>query len=86
MAEISVENQRLLEEIVASGRFRNPTEALDEAIRLLKNDVQQNGDQSADKLTPAEWCDWFEAWAASHPRLPHEADDSRESIYAGRGE
>jgi hypothetical protein len=28
----------------------------------------------------------FRVWAKSHRRLPHEADDSRESIYAGRGE
>lgn len=25
-------------------------------------------------------------WAASHASLPYEADDSRESIYQGRGE
>lgn len=28
----------------------------------------------------------LEAWAASHAPLPYEVDDSRESIYEGRGE
>ncbi len=28
----------------------------------------------------------WRAWAASHPPLSYVADDSRESIYAGRGE
>ena len=40
---------------------------------------------SAD-LTPDERADELLAWAASHPALPTLADDSRESIYAGRGE
>lgn len=33
-----------------------------------------------------QWIAEFRAWIASHPRLPYEADDSRESIYEGRGE
>lgn len=28
----------------------------------------------------------LESWTASHAPLPYPADDSRESIYAGRGE
>ena len=36
--------------------------------------------------TPEEWVRVFRAWAASHPELPAIADDSRESIYQGRGE
>lgn len=33
-----------------------------------------------------QWIAELRAWIASHPRLPYEADDSRESIYEGRGE
>lgn len=33
-----------------------------------------------------EWIAAFRAWAASHRTLSHIADDSRESIYEGRGE
>ena len=36
--------------------------------------------------TPQQWVADFRRWAESHRRLPIEADDSRESIYAGRGE
>ncbi|QDT71471.1 hypothetical protein [Lacipirellula limnantheis] len=37
--------------------------------------------QSAEELAYA-----FREWAASHPRTTHFVDDSRESIYEGRGE
>jgi hypothetical protein len=33
-----------------------------------------------------EWSQTLHAWAASHPRLDRVADDSRDSIYEGRGE
>jgi hypothetical protein len=39
-----------------------------------------------EKLTPEQWSAEWRAWAASHRALPGEVDDSRESIYAGRGE
>jgi len=33
-----------------------------------------------------EWSAALHAWAASHKPVSHFVDDSRESIYAGRGE
>jgi hypothetical protein len=33
-----------------------------------------------------EWAQAFRTWLDSHPRRQTLADDSRESIYAGRGE
>jgi hypothetical protein len=33
-----------------------------------------------------EWCRGLEEWATSFPPVTHFVDDSRESIYAGRGE
>ena len=44
------------------------------------------GHRQRRKLTPEEWAADLEKWAESHRRLEHEADDSRESIYSGRGE
>lgn len=38
------------------------------------------------ELTTEEWIAELKAWAASHKPLEHPADDSRESIYEGRGE
>jgi hypothetical protein len=36
--------------------------------------------------SPADWVKALREWAESHPRVEHFVDDSRESIYAGRGE
>ena len=36
------------------------------------------------RLSVEQWCARFEQWASSHRALPQVADDSRESIYAGR--
>jgi hypothetical protein len=42
--------------------------------------------KSPDRLSYEEWLKLFEDWLASHKRLDYIADDSRESIYEGRGE
>jgi hypothetical protein len=36
--------------------------------------------------SPEEWSRAFSEWAASHSAIPTHVDDSRESIYEGRGE
>lgn len=38
------------------------------------------------KISPDERARRAEAWVKLHPALDHAVDDSRESIYAGRGE
>jgi hypothetical protein len=48
--------------------------------------ARSNGKYQTDHLSPEEWCERFEAWAADHRQLLHEANDSRDAIYAGRGE
>ena len=37
-------------------------------------------------ISADEWVADIRSWAESHRHLPREADDRRESIYAGRGE
>ena len=64
---------------------------LEEAIRVVESLVSLLKDQSSltaskARLSPEEWVQNLEEWATSHPRLDRVADDSRESIYAGRGE
>lgn len=86
MADLSVENEQFIAEVLASGRFASRHDAMNEAVRLLRGELHENGQTHPNSLTAAEWCQWFETWAASHRELPHEADDSRESIYSGRGE
>ena len=41
---------------------------------------------SAATLSAKEWAVQFRAWIESHKSLATAADDSRESIYEGRGE
>jgi len=55
-------------------------EALEEK---LADDVGTKG--PAD-IAYDQWVAEFDAWVASHKPVGHFVDDSRESIYAGRGE
>jgi len=58
---------------------------LQEYLRSIAGNGSHSDKTSAD-LTYDQWSAKLRAWAASFPTLPHAADDSRESIYAGRGE
>ena len=81
---ISPENERLLNDVVASGRFKNPDEAMTEALRLLKdNGTEKNTSvQSQD-----EWRKKLEKHLSSIPKTTAKfLDDSRDTIYKGRGE
>jgi Arc/MetJ-type ribon-helix-helix transcriptional regulator len=86
MTGLSLETRRLIEGLVESGRFPSPEAVISEAIRRLRDDFDSNGRLPMEELTAEEWCERFETWAASHRPLPREADDSRDAIYAGRGE
>jgi Arc/MetJ-type ribon-helix-helix transcriptional regulator len=85
MAELSLEAEQFIDALIAAGRFQTRSDVLDEAVRLLREELPANG-REHDVQSAYEWCERFQAWAAGHGPLPHEADDSRESIYAGRGE
>ncbi len=86
MDELSADNQTFVNQVVTSGRFTTPQDAINEAVRLMRDEESRNGPLTTQLFTAHEWCDRFEKWAASHRDLPREADDSRDSIYAGRGE
>ena len=61
-----------------------------------KDEATLVGEAVEEKLAPSgaapggrtadQWEAEFKAWVASHRPVPHFVDDSRESIYAGRGE
>jgi hypothetical protein len=57
----------------------------EKTVRLLQ-EVVGKPPSASPSLTAEEWVAELRAWAASHKPLPFEADDSRDSIYAGRGE
>jgi hypothetical protein len=57
----------------------------EKTVQLLQQTVGQR--PSTNQAVSAEaWETEWRAWAASHKTLPFEADDDRDSIYAGRGE
>jgi len=56
-------------------------------LRQLVNTLRGRLGASTDRSeSPAEWAARLTAWVASHPKRAIEFDDSRESIYGGRGE
>jgi plasmid stability protein len=40
----------------------------------------------SNRMTPEQWSAEFRTWVASHRPVPGSVDDSRVTIYAGRGE
>ena len=82
-SSISPENQKLLREVVASGPFKSEDEALSEALRLLR-DKTPNG--SVETVPDEDWTKLFRNWTQKGRVGNSQLDDSRESIYEGRGE
>jgi hypothetical protein len=76
-------------ELEAKLRQRAAAEGKDPET-LVREAVEQK--LGAEQPVPAdakgfdEWQAEFNAWVASHQPIGHEVDDSRESIYRGRGE
>ena len=86
VTELPPEDRAFIDDVVASGLYTTREAAIRDAVRRLRRELETNGRDQASHLPPQEWCEQFETWAASHRALPHEAEDSRETIYAGRGE
>jgi Arc/MetJ-type ribon-helix-helix transcriptional regulator len=84
---LTSDNERFLEQAVAAGVFPTREDALNQAVQALREKAKAVPSQvSKAKLSGEEWERAFREWAASHPRTTHFVDDSRESIYEGRGE
>lgn len=58
--------------------------AIESLVSLLK--VRSDLSTPVTRLSPEEWRRRLLEWAGSHPQRTGVLDDSRESIYAGRGE
>lgn len=82
---LSSDNERFLEQAVASGVFPSREAALNQAVQSLREKMPPSKDIPS-KLSGEEWVHAFREWIASLPRTNHFVDDSRESIYEGRGE
>jgi hypothetical protein len=66
---------------------------LDEALAHWKRENEGGKDEpeaasttNTSQANPGEWVRCLQAWVDSLPVRPTRMDDSRESIYAGRGE
>lgn len=53
---------------------------------VVAESLSGSEDSTAQAQATGDFADWLDAWIALHPVLDHAIDDSRESIYAGRGE
>ncbi|NOT01290.1 MAG: hypothetical protein HOP29_11755 [Phycisphaerales bacterium] len=56
-----------------------------EAVEAITGGVN-GGTAPNGPLSPEQWSAEWHAWAAGHKSVGHVVDDSRERIYAGRGE
>jgi hypothetical protein len=76
---------RLAEHARRAGKTINDllNDMLDERECMIPQKVERT---KAGDVTGDEWARALRAWAASHPVGAVLADDSRESIYEGRGE
>lgn len=48
--------------------------------------ADEDAERGRSQGSGGDFAAWLEAWINRHPIVSHTIDDSRESIYAGRGE
>lgn len=65
---------------------KTPEEVLSQLAQQWLGNGKSAAGRPPEQLSPEEWVADLRAWAASHQPVGHFVDDSRESIYAGRGE
>jgi len=75
--------QQLKREIDVTGLPEEAIRAVQSVVSLLRGHLGTGGPAFSSR---EEWARAIKEWAESHPRIDKPADDSRESIYAGRGE
>ena len=61
-------------------------DAIHELRSLVDALRSREGDQKTNQRDPEEWSAALHKWAASHPVREIVIDDSRDTIYGGRGE
>jgi predicted transcriptional regulator len=79
--QLSPETESKLHELASQSG-----QTLEKYLERLAEEAAARGTGRPAERSAEEWIAEFRAWAASHPSSGPIADDSRESIYAGRGE
>ncbi len=82
---LSQESETRLREFAAA-HGRDVASVVADAIEEKLGTSEDLEGKDKPPMTADEWIAELREWAASHQRLNYVADDSRESIYAGRGE
>ena len=81
---VSKDVEDKIEAAVRSGRYASADEMI---AKLVHEDALRPPPPAEEPpLSREEWLRVFHEWINSHPARPIEIDDSRETIYAGRGE
>lgn len=81
--ELPDDIQQIANKAVADGEYTSVAEFIAAAVRAIAN--TSLGDRDENAIIDDEWERRFRDWAASHSAIEHVVDDSRESIYEGRG-
>lgn len=71
------------ETIDVKGLSTDSVRIVESLVNLLRS---KENEKSPNRRDPEAWSKELRRWAASHVKRAIEIDDSRESIYAGRGE
>ena len=82
---VSPNHEQFLDDLVTSGQFPSPDEALSAALRLLQQQTARDGSAEGEILPPEPWRKEFDRITASRSGGNPRMDDSRESIYGDRG-
>jgi Arc/MetJ-type ribon-helix-helix transcriptional regulator len=81
---VSKDVESSINSAVQSGRYASADEMIAKLIQEDARRSQARADSSQE--SPDQWAGRLQAWVDTHPSRPITIDDSRESIYAGRGE
>lgn len=81
---VSKEVETFINAAVQSGRYASPDDMITKLVVEDARHTQAHADGPQD--APEAWMRRLHAWVDTHPSRPLTLDDSRESIYAGRGE
>ena len=83
MQKLLEHQEKVLDDLVASGHFKDQQAAIERAVQLLEQEVRGQSSKRPSELSYQEWSRRFREWAESHPPTGHFVDDSRDSIYSG---
>lgn len=79
---VSSENEEFIRQAIAEGRFANWDDAINQAVRLLRDDSDTSAQRGKAFDNPDQWVTQLRDWAAKHRGVESPVDYDRESIYA----